>query len=400
MADEAVDSTWWPTEGRATHALIDLDAIDANMAAVSTHIPDAAIIAVVKANAYGHGAVMVGHRALAAGASMLAVACVDEALELRDGGIDRPILVLGPAESSEYAAALRADTILSLATPDQVEEVGIAAVRVGIANATVHLKLDTGMNRYGAAPADALSMARAIVGSDRIRLGGVFTHFADADGDDLAFTEQQTGRLVDAVRQLTEAGIDPGLVHSSNTAGTFRLGRGVNHAIRLGIGLYGLNPDPSVPLLPGMRPALSLRTRVAQVRRLQVGDTVSYSRTWRAEGSESIALLPLGYADGLRRALSNRGWVGIGGQRSPIRGRVCMDQVVVGQTGPGVRPGTGVTVIGDPATGGMTMDAAAELAGTIAYEIATGITARVPRWFLSAGLPCAVQKGASLRHLT
>jgi alanine racemase len=380
--------------------VVDLDAIHANIDVVRRHVDGAHVIAVVKANAYGHGAVVVGRSAIDHGASMLAVACVDEALELRSGGISAPILVLGPADPAEYVAAFGAGVMLSLATLEQVAGAERVAERCGLNNATVHLKVETGMNRYGARPEEALDVARLIAGSEHLHLGGVFTHFADADGEDLTFTDQQVQALVRTVEMLVRAGIDPGTVHTSNTAGTFRLGRGVSQAVRLGIGLYGLSPDPSIPLLPGMRPALSLRTRVAQVRQLQRGDTVSYGRTWRADGDENVALLPIGYADGLRRAVSNQGWVGIGGQQAPIRGRVCMDQVVVGRPEVDVRAGTAVTVIGDPSTGAMTMEDVARLTGTINYEIATGIAARVPRWYLVGERPVAHAKGGTVRWLS
>ncbi len=389
-----VSPDWWPETGRATHAVVDLDAIAANVGAVQAHVGDMSVIAVVKANGYGHGAVMVGETALRAGATMLAVACVDEALDLRDAGISAPILVMGPADPGEYEAAFAAGIALSVALPEQVAVAGEAARRVGTNRSLVHIKVETGMNRYGAAPSDSVELAEQIVRSDTLELGGVFTHFADADGSSLDFTDEQVRRLTDVVRQLDAAGIDPGVVHMSNTAGTLRLGVNVSQAVRLGIGLYGLSPDPTIPLLSGMRPAFTLRTRVSQVRQLRSGDTVGYGRTWRADDETSVALLPIGYADGLRRALSNTGWVGIAGTRASIRGRVCMDQVVVVRPDDRVSVGTTVTVIGEPGTGAMTMDDAARLAGTINYEIATGISGRVPRWYLGEGRVVArLQRG-------
>ena len=389
---------WWPETGRTTHALIDLDAIEANVRAIRRAVSATGVIAVVKANAYGHGATMVAEAAVDAGATMLAVSTVDEGCELRDAGITAPILVLAPAGPAEYDEAIRAGLTLSVAAPDQVVLAARAARSTG-RRGDVQIKVETGMNRYGCDPSAAIALGSSITADPALRLTGVFTHFADADGADLSFTDEQTSRFGSVIASLREAGIDPGLVHHSNTAGSVRLSTPVQSAVRLGIGLYGLRPDEAVPLLPGMRQALLLRTRVAQVRRLTPGDTVSYGRTYRAKHHETVALLPIGYADGLRRALSGTGWVGIGDRTAPIRGRVCMDQVVVGCDEATVRVGEGVVVFGDGVGAAPTLTQVARLAGTINYEIVTGIAHRVPRWYVRGGEPVAVLRGGRLRRL-
>ena len=394
----AAGTMWWPTTGRPTHAVIDLDAIRGNAEAVARATAPAAVIAVVKANAYGHGAVMVAETAVQAGATMLAVSAVDEGVELRDGGITADILVMAPAGTSEYEDAFRHHLTLSVAEPGQVQLASVAADALGVIG-QVQIKVDTGMRRYGAEPRDALALAQRIADQTPIRLTGVYSHFADADGADLSFTEEQLARFREVVAALEADGIDPGLVHCANTAGIHRVSTVGQRAVRLGIGLYGLRPDETVPLLPGMRPALTLRTRVAQVRPIGPGDTVSYGRTYSPNASETVALLPIGYADGLRRGVSGSGWVGIDGRRAPIRGRVCMDQVVVSTGDQTVQVGDPVVVFGDGSDAAPTMSDVARLASTINYEIATGIAQRVPRWYLRQGKPVALLRGSRLVRL-
>ena len=389
---------WWPESGRATHAVIDLDVIRDNVLAVQRSVTPAEIIAVVKANAYGHGAVMVAEAAVDAGAAMLAVSAVDEGIELRDGGISTGILVMAPASPAEYPDAFEHGLTLSIAEPEQVLLAAQAADDFA-RPAGVQIKVDTGMRRYGAEPRAVVSLARQVLASPQLQLTGVYSHFADADSDDPAFTDDQLARFQSVVAELDGAGIEPGLVHCANTAATIRLSASVHSAVRLGIGLYGLQPDERVPLLPGMRQALTLRSRVAQVRKLLAGDTVSYGRAYTADRPEITALLPIGYADGLRRALSGTGWVDIHGSRAPIRGRVCMDQVVVGGCGDSVRTGDPVIVFGDGSDVAPSLDDVARLAGTINYEIATGIAHRVPRWYVREGRPVARLRGSRLERL-
>ncbi len=396
--ETAAETMWWPTTGRATHAVIDLDAIRGNVRAVARATSPASVIAVVKANAYGHGAVMVAETAIAAGAAMLAVSAVDEGIELREAGITADILVLAPPGMSEYEDAFRHGLTISVAEPAQLDLARAAADAVD-AIGHVQIKVDTGMRRYGAEPADALALARRIVERPPLRLTGLYTHFADADGSDLSFTHEQLGRFQSVVAAIEAGGIDPGLVHCTNTAGIHRVSTTGQRAVRLGIGLYGLPPDDSVALLPRMRQALTLRTRVAQVRTIGPGDTVSYGRTYSPVGPEIVALLPIGYADGLRRGVSGTGWVSLNGTRAPIRGRVCMDQVVVGDCGSDVGVGDPVVVFGDGTDSAPTMRDVARLASTINYEIATGIAQRVPRWYLSAGEPVALLRGSRLIRL-
>ncbi len=394
----ASKSAWWPTTGRPTHAVIDLDAIHDNVRAVRHAVAPAAVIAVVKANAYGHGAVMVAEAAVEAGATMLAVSTVDEGIELRDGGITADILVMAPAGATEYEDAFRHRLTISIAEPAQVDLAAAAAQTLQTIG-LLQIKVDTGMRRYGAEPGDVLGLARRINDRDALCLTGIYTHFADSDGPNLSFAEDQLSRFQSSVADLEVAGIEPGLVHCANTAAIHRISSSGERAVRLGIGLCGLRPDDTVPLLPGMRQALTLRTRVAQVRKIGPGDTVSYGRTYAAARSETVALLPIGYADGLRRAVSSVGWVSVNGARAPIRGRVCMDQVVVGDCDDSVRVGDPVVVLGDGSDLAPTMSDVASQVSTIAYEIATGIAQRVPRWYLRDGQPVAMLRSSRLIRL-
>ncbi len=389
---------WWPETGRATHAVVDLDAVQGNLRIVQHAVAPAGVIAVVKANAYGHGAVMVAEAAVEAGAIMLAVAAVDEGVELRDGGISIGILVMAPASPAEYADALEHGLTLSLAEPEQVLLAARAAGEVAQPGC-IQIKVDTGMRRYGAEPRSVVSLARQVRTYPQLQLTGIYSHFADADGDDPSFTDDQLAHFQSVVVDLKAAGIEPGLVHCANSAGTLRLSPSGHSAVRLGIGLYGLRPDERIPLLPGMRQALTLRSRVSQVRTLLAGDTVSYGRTYTADRPEITALLPIGYADGLRRALSGTGWVDIDGSRAPIRGRVCMDQVIVGGCDDSVRTGDPVVVFGDGSDAAPSLSDVARLASTINYEIATGIAHRVPRWYLRDGRPVARLRGSRLDRL-
>jgi len=388
--------------GRPTYARVDLDALTVNVQAIRAVLcPGTLLMAVVKANGYGHGATMVARAAVAAGAGWLGVATVDEGVSLRRDGLVGPILVLGPIHVSEIAPALQAN--LSLAVGDLEMAHAIAAsVRRGdsAGPAGVHLKVDTGMHRFGADPADTPRIAVDIAHTPGLTLGGVFTHFAAADEADETFTREQAARFDWCIGELRRVGVRPGVVHAANSAAALRSRRYGYDLVRVGIALYGIAPSPEIALPPGMRPILSLHTRIARVTSLAPGDTVSYGRTYRAARAERVALVPIGYADGYRRGFSSRAWMGIGGRRGPVRGRVCMDQTVVAvPDGVAARIGDSVVVAGDSACGAPTLDELADLVGTIAYEIATGIAPRVPRRYVRDGRVVAVEDLHGLRDV-
>jgi alanine racemase len=361
-------------------AVIDLAAITANVRVLRAHIGTAHTMAVVKANAYGHGAVPVARAALAGGADWLGVADIREALELRDAGITAPILAWlhDPAETFERAVI--AEIAVGVSTPAQLEAVADAA-RAADRAASVHLKLDTGLSRNGLVEEDWLPVfARAaeLAAERAIALDGIFSHLSNASPED---DERQRARFDDGLARAREAGLDSALVHLSSTAGAIARPDCRYSMVRLGIGIYGLSPwsdgDPRLAL----RPAMTLRGQVANVRAVAAGTGASYDLTWRAAHDTTLALVPLGYAEGIPRQASGHAEVMIAGRRHPVVGRIAMDQFIVdvGQTP--VAVGDEVVVFGDPATGAPSADEWAAAAGTINYEIVTRIGSRVQRSF-------------------
>jgi alanine racemase len=373
---------------RATRALIDLDAIAGNVRAVRSVLPSTTqIMAVVKADAYGHGATWVARTALQAGASCLGVATVSEGRALRSAGLREPIILVGSIDPAEAPEACRIGLEITVAHETLLGAVQRYAQGNTESPVKVHIKIDTGLRRNGALPHEAQELAARIVGDGSLSLASIYTHFASADEPDESFTEEQLDCFSRTVAAMREVGVRAPMRHVANSAAILT-GRGTDlELVRLGISLYGLPPSDAVPLLPGMRPALSITSRVARVVQLAAGDTVGYNRTYRASKSSGGALVPIGYADGYRRSLSSRGWVGLQGQPAPVLGRVSMDQIVVGI------PELAAVAIGDPvaiisrngADGAPSTTEIAELMGTNVYEVLVGIRQRVPRVYLREG---------------
>lgn len=376
------------SSGRATRAIIDLDALAGNVRAMGRLLsPGTELLAVVKANAYGHGARMVARTALAAGATRLGVATVGEGAALRGFGITAPILLLGPIDPGEARVALSQDLEPTVGTDALLEAVEDAARSLPLGGpAQVHVKVDTGMRRYGATPDGAVALAGRIAANPMLTLAGLSTHFAAADDPDERFTLEQAARFDRCLERLAELGIPPASVHAANSAATIRSRRYDYDVVRVGIALYGLRPSPSIVLPEGMEPVLSLRSRVTRIIDLLAGETVGYGRAHRVTSTSQGALVPIGYADGYRRALSERGWMGIGGKRGAVMGRVSMDQTVIEiPDGVSSRVGDKVIVLGTLEDGAPTVEAMAETIGTIAYEVVTGLTTRVERVYRRGG---------------
>jgi alanine racemase len=374
---------------RATRAIVDLDAIEGNVRALRAALPGSTqFMAVVKADGYGHGAPWVARAALNAGATLLGVATVGEGKVLRAHGIEAPVVLLGSIDAAEAPAAFEADLEITVASESLLDSVQQTArtVRTG-EPVSVHLKVDTGLRRYGATVPEAVALAMRIGRDPYLRFASIFTHFASADEPDEPFTSvqlQEFERAVDAVRGSIVS-LPP--LHVANSAGVLTR-RGINYSIaRPGIALYGIAPSAAVPLLPGMQAGIALESRVTRLISLAPGDTVGYNRTFRANSSMQAALVPIGYADGYRRALSGRAWVGIDGKRAPVIGRVSMDQIVVEvPDGAQVALGDSVTVMGgQPESGAPSIEEMADLMGTNSYEVIVGIRERVPRIFLRNG---------------
>ncbi len=367
------------TLAEATKALnawieLDLDALANNARVLRETAGEATVIAVVKANAYGHGAAIVGPALEAAGIERFAVVYLPEAVALREAGVTRPILVLGHSFPGDAAAAVAHDITLTVDTPAFAEAVSTAAIHAGKAPVPVHVKVDSGMHRFGLMPDEVAWLAARVRELEGTTLEAIWTHLANADHEDDSFTAQQAAVVEEAVRM---AGPVP-MRHIANTATTIRHPEFRYDAVRTGIGLYGALPDHTPD--PGLVRVLSMKARIARVFDVAPREGVSYGLTWRAERHSRVALVPIGYADGYHRALSNRGHVFIGGRRCPIVGRISMDQFQVDVTDvPGVAQGDEAVLIGEQ--GGETITAA-EVAGaidTINYEVLAGLNRRLPR---------------------
>lgn len=371
------------TEAHLTWAEIDLDAIAHNVRAFRQHVGEhVEIFAVVKANAYGHGAIPVARAALKAGATRLAVHRAGEGIELRQASLDAPILLMGYTPPAGADAVVRWRLTPSLMTPEFAQALSACSQAAG-AVVPVHIKVDTGMSRYGLLPGEVVDFARSLLDLPGIRLEGIFTHFATADAADQTHLRQQLAVFQEVLAALRAAAIAIPLAHAANSAATMRLPEAHFDAVRIGIAMYGLDPSDEWPPHFKIRPALALKSRVSRVRELPAGAGISYGRTYVTSAPATVALIPVGYGDGYHRSLSNRGNVLIRGQRAPIRGRVCMDQFVVDVTHiPGVRQDDEVVLVGRQGDAHIRAEEVARLAGTINYEVTTSLLPRVARVYL------------------
>lgn len=373
-------------ETARTWAEISLSNLEHNYRALRACAPDSKFLGVVKANAYGHGAVPVAKKLEELGADYLAVACLGEAAELRRAGIRMPVLILGTTPP-EYAAQV-VEYGVTQAVADQALALALSeAAQARHTRARIHVKLDTGMSRLGILcrdPEAAAEQAAAICALPGLEHEGIFTHFANADGDE-NYTMLQFTRFLDALDILEEKyGLAFEIRHCAASAAVLNYPCTHLDMVRPGIALYGHYPDPSCEGLdgPGLLPVMALKSRVAAVRDLPADTPVSYGCTARFGASGGrVAVLPVGYADGLHRVLSNAGSVWLAGQPRPIMGRVCMDMCMVGlDDGAGVRPGDVAEIFG----GRLPVEKAAGLAGTIQYELLCAVSPRVPRVYLDA----------------
>lgn len=365
---------------RPTWLEIDTLAIADNVLATRKRLqPDVRLIAVLKANAYGHGAETVARVVTQAGADMLAVACLFEAQTLRQAGITLPIIILGYTPPWQARTALHYNVQLTVYDMDVAQALEQAAADLH-RQAQVHVKVDTGMGRLGLLPEAIPPFLNALAELPHVDVVGLFTHMAIADEPDHPFTETQLQRFRHLLTQLEAHGLRPPLVHAANTATILSRPDAHFDAVRLGIGLYGLSPAPNFPLPAGYRPALSWKTTISQVKSLPPHSPVGYGLTYHTTQEQTIAVIPVGYADGFRRAPANWGYVLVRGQRAPLVGRVSMDQTAIDVTHiPGVRPGDEVVLIGRQGDECITADEVAARLGTINYEVISVILARVPR---------------------
>jgi alanine racemase len=365
-------------------AEVDLDAIAHNVAAIKAHVGERVILmAVVKANGYGHGAEPVARASLESGASWLAVNRLGEGVGLRRAGFDAPILVMGytPPTGAAVAHGLRL-TVTSTALAEPLS----AAARQAGKSVPIHVKVDTGMGRFGLLPHELLSFIRALGRLPNLELEGLYTHFAVADLADKDYTHQQFANYLEIVAALAREGIEVPIRHVANSAATLDLPETHLDAVRSGIAIYGLHPSSEVEPTLALRPALTLKSRVGRVRTLPAGSSISYGRTFVTDRATPMALVPVGYGDGYIRLNSNRAAVLVHGQRAPIRGRVCMDQFVVDISGiKGVQPDDEVVLIGRQGEDVLSAEEVASWAATINYEVVTQLMPRVPRVYRRGG---------------
>ena len=375
------------TPGVLAEAVVELGAIAHNVRVLREHAGGAQVMAVVKADGYGHGATQVARAALAAGAAELGVATVDEALALRADGIAAPVLAWLHPPGIDFGPALLADVEIAVSAVRQLDEVLDAVRRTG-RTATLTVKVDTGLNRNGVAPAHYPAMLAALrraVAEDAIRLRGLMSHMVFADQPDNPVNDVQARRFRDMLAQARDEGLRFEVVHLANSSATMSRPDLAFDLVRPGIAVYGLSPVPPLGDM-GLIPAMTVKCAVALVKSIRTGESVSYGHTWTAQRDTNLALLPIGYADGVFRSLGGRLEVLINGRRRPGVGRICMDQFVVdlGPGQPDVAEGDEAILFGPGATGEPTAQDWADLLGTIHYEVVTSPRGRITRTYREA----------------
>jgi alanine racemase len=376
-------------------AEVDLPAIAHNVGLLRQVVAPAELLAVVKADGYGHGASPVAAAALDAGATALGVAIVDEGVALRDDGIEAPVLVLSEPRVDELDACVAFDLEPTVYTPGGIEGVAASAARLG-RPCRVHVKVDTGMHRVGAAPHEALALVEAVDTDPFLELGSVFTHCAVADEPDDPFTGEQLRRFAAVLDELGVAGLHPPYVHAANSAGALCHPDARLDLVRCGIAVYGIAPAPGLaaafPAVGELRPALSLKSTVSLVKEVAGGERISYGLRHRFDRDTIVATVPIGYADGVPRRLHALGAeVLVGGRRRPVVGVITMDQLMVdcgpvGADAPIPEVGDEVVLLGEQGGEQIPAEDWAGRLGTIAYEVVCGIGPRVPRLYRTTGV--------------
>ncbi|HET7436812.1 MAG TPA: alanine racemase [Thermoanaerobaculia bacterium] len=368
---------------RPTWAEIDLRAFDRNVAAVAARLPEGSrLVAVLKADAYGHGAVALARRCEKANVAMLATALLEEALELRHAGITLPILVLGPMNEEQIHRAIEMDITIGVPGPEVLETVCAVAQHRNVA---IHLKLDTGMGRMGVIEPELPRVVEMIQATPRLKVEAIYTHFANADDPRDPFTREQSARFATLITTLREAGLDAPLHHLANSAATMRGIITPGDFVRVGLALYGAE---AVNGGEKLEPVMRWRTAIARLKELPPGHAIGYGTTFHTTRTSRIATLPVGYADGYDRGFSNSGEVLVRGQRVPVVGRVSMDLVTIDVTDiPDADIGDEVVLLG----GDITVEELAAKLDTISYEVFCNVSARVPRVYVDGENVVAVR---------
>ena len=382
-------------------AEIDLDAVAHNLQSIKKHVGEnVKVIAVVKANMYGHGVVPVARILLENGAALLAVHRLVEGIQLRQAGITAPVLVMGYTLPAEAQAVVRWKLTPTVNEREQAEALAEAAREQGV-QLPVHVKMDTGMGRWGLLPDEVVAFCRWLATLQRLKLEGLYTHFAAADGTsdaDRAYTRRQLDAFLGILKDLESHDIAVPLRHAANSAATLTLPQSHLDAVRPGLILFGMLPSPGMsPPFP-LQPAMTLKSRVVRLCTLPAGASIGYGCTFTTERPTRVALAPIGYGDGYHRLFSNRGQVLIHGQRAPIRGRVSMDQVVIDVSDiPGVKLHDTMVFFGKQrgewGEAVLSAEEVASWAETINYEVTTSLLPRITRVYLRAGQVAAIHRG-------
>lgn len=370
-------------ELRPTWADIDLDAFARNIDAIVANLPERSrLVAVLKANAYGHGAAELARRCTPEKVAMIATSLLEESVELRRAGITLPLLVLGPVRASQLPLAFEHGLTLGIPGP---EELAIVAEAARERDVHVHLKLDSGMGRMGSIEEELPGVVDVLRGAPRLHVDAIYTHLANAGDVDDPFSDEQIARFRTLVETLREAGVDAPLHHVANSAATMRGLVAPGELVRVGIALYGAEPlDRDSPRL---EPVMRWRTEIARLKELPAGHAIGYGTTFHTTRVSRIATLPVGYADGYNRLLSNRGEVLVRGRRAPVVGRVSMDLVTVDVTNiDGAAVGDEVVLLGRQGGEEITAEELAAKLDTISYEVFCNVGARVPRVYRDGGV--------------
>jgi alanine racemase len=370
---------------RPTFAEIDLAALRFNFEQVKRLTGlSKKILAVVKANAYGHGAVAVSRELEELGVNFFGVALCQEGVELREAGIKAPILVLSGFFKGEEAELLHHQLTPLIFNLEMAERLAQQA-RSAKQEIKVHVKVDSGMGRVGILPEEAGDFFKKLKKLSGLRVEGICSHFAEADKEEKDFTREQQSRFNEVVSRAKKSGVDPFLIHLANSAAVMDFSSAHYDLVRPGIMLYGAYPSAIFRNKTELRPVMGLKTRIMHLKKVPPNFSISYGRTFYTKRESLIATLPIGYADGYRRSLSNKGEALVKGRRCKVVGRVCMDLTLIDVTGiPGVKVGDEVVLLGRQGAEEVTVDEIAEKIGSISYEVFCSVSQRVPRVYLNA----------------
>jgi alanine racemase len=367
------------TDGlRPTHVEVDLDVLAGNYRAIAAHVAPARVMPILKANAYGHGLVEVARRLERLDAPYVGVAYLEEGLRLRQHGVRLPVLVLGGILGSQIPRFLEHDLTLTASSVDKLRAIEEHAATVG-RPATVHLKIDTGMERIGVHWYSAEALLEESLRCRHVRVEGIFTHFANADGRDLGHARLQLERFEEVLRFYERRSLPLPVRHAANSGAILQLRESHLDLVRPGILFYGALPSAEVPAIVPVRQALRWLTRVVFFKVVRAGNPVSYGGEWAPSAQTRVVTLPVGYGDGYARAMSGKAEVIVRGKRYPVVGRICMDQIMVSIGGDSAYNGDEVILLGRQGAAAISIEEMAAWAGTIAHEILTSINTRVPR---------------------